>query len=197
MKTRRAFFQMALVGLLAIAQLPATSQGLSQNQLKGLVDRTIDDVRFWTPPNFVIERVTPATRTDSYVAMTFDSRGRLAVSKETDFPRLLLDNDGDGVLESESVVSENVRNCQGLWFDGPALHGACAMADPNAPRVRGGNAAPAGIFRMEDTNGDDVADTFETLAIAGTMGEHGPHAIRRSASGSWMVMMGNATRTRN
>ena len=33
--------------------------------------------------------------------MTFDSRGRLAVSKEADFPRLLLDNDGDGVLESE------------------------------------------------------------------------------------------------
>ena len=191
MKTRRAFFQVALVTLIAVPQLPGTSQGLTQNQLKGLVERTVDDVRFWTPPDFAIERVTPAARTDSYVAMTFDSRGRLAVSKEADFPRLLLDNDGDGVLESERVVSESVRNCQGLWFDGPALHGACAMADPNAPRVRGGNAAPAGIFRMEDTNGDDVADTFETLAIAGTMGEHGPHAIRRSASGSWMVMMGN------
>jgi putative heme-binding domain-containing protein len=192
MKTRRACFQAALAALLAVSQLPGTSQGLSQNQLKGLVERTIGDVRFWTPPDFVIERVTPATRTDSYVAMTFDSRGRLAVSKEADFPRLLLDKDGDGVLESERVVSEHVRDCQGLWFDGPALHGACAMADPNAPRVRGGNAAPAGIFRMEDTDGDDVADTFETLAIAGTMGEHGPHAIRRSASGTWMVMMGNA-----
>ena len=180
------------VGLTLLSQTPGRSQGLSQNQLNGLVERTVGDVRFWTPPLFAIERVTPAGRTDSYVALTFDSLGRVAVSKENDFPRLLLDGNGDGILETEKIISTNARNCQGLWFDGRALYGACALADPSDPRVPGrGTAAPAGIFRMEDTNGDDVADTFETLAMAGTMNEHGPHAIRRTPSGSWMVMIGN------
>jgi putative heme-binding domain-containing protein len=192
MKTRRMLFRMTIVALLATLQMPVRSQGLLQNQLAGLVERTVSGVRFWTPPDFVIERVTPADRPDSYVAMTFDAQGRLAVSKENDFPRLLLDRDGDGVFEAESIVSEDVRNCQGLWFDGPVLYGTCAMADPAAPRAPGSQTVPAaGIFRMADTNGDDRADTFETLTMAGRMQEHGPHAIRRTPSGSWMVMMGN------
>jgi putative heme-binding domain-containing protein len=191
MEARRLVFRIAMVALFVLAQLPTGSQGLLQNQLSGLVERTVAGVRFWTPPNFTIERVTPE-RTDSYVAMTFDGQGRLVVSKENDFPRLLLDRDGDGVFEAESIVSDKVRNCQGLWFDGPALHGACAMADAAAPRAPGSQTVPAaGIFRMVDTNGDDRTDTFETLTIAGRMQEHGPHAIRRHASGSLMVMMGN------
>ena len=192
MEARRALFGMAIVALLAAVQTSMRSQGLLQNHLSGLVERTVSGVPFWTPPDFVIERVTPADRTDSYVALTFDAKGRLAVSKENDFPRLLLDRDGDGVFEAESILSEDVRNCQGLWFDGPVLHGTCAMADPAAPRAPGSQTVPsAGIFRMADTNGDDRADTFETLTLAGRMQEHGPHAIRRTASGSWMVMMGN------
>ena len=35
MKRRRTFFQVALVALIAVPQLPGTSQGLTQNQLKG------------------------------------------------------------------------------------------------------------------------------------------------------------------
>src|SRR5262245_35497673 len=128
MTKRRVLFQIAIVASLAVIQMPVRSQGLLRNQLAGLVERTVSGVRFWTPPEFVIERVTPAERTDSYVAMTFDAQGRLAVSKENDFPRLLLDRDGDGLLEAESILSEDVSNCQGLWFDGAALYGACAMA---------------------------------------------------------------------
>jgi putative heme-binding domain-containing protein len=192
MDARRVLFRIAILTLLATVQMPGRSQGLLQNQLAGLVERTVSGVRFWVPPDFAIERVTPADRTDSYVALTFDARGRLAVSKENDFPRLLLDRDGDGTFEAESILSEDVSNCQGLWFDGPALYGTCAMADPAAPRAPGSQTAPAaGIFRMVDANGDDRADSFETLTMAGRMQEHGPHAIRRTAAGSWMVMMGN------
>lgn len=192
MEARRVF-RLVVVALLVAVQMPDGSQGLLRNQLTGLEERTVSGVRFWTPPDFVIERVTPAERTDSYVAMTFDARGRLAVSKENDFPRLLLDRDGDGIFEAESIVSEGVRNCQGLWFDGPVLHGACEMAGPSAPRAPGSQTvAAAGIFRMADTDGDDRVDTFETLGMSGRMQEHGPHAIRRTASGSWMVMMGNS-----
>ncbi len=98
--------------------------------------------RFTTLPGFTIERVVPASKLDSYVVITFDSKGRLFVSKEFDHPRLLLDNDNDGVYESEKVFSDKVRNCQGLWFDGPTLWGACAPFDsPIQGRARAGRAS--------------------------------------------------------
>jgi len=80
--------------------------------------------RFTTLPDFAVERVVPPGKTDSYVAMTFDSQGRLVVSREQDHPRRLVDADGDGIFEGEVVVSTRVKNCQGLWYDGPTLYGS-------------------------------------------------------------------------
>ncbi len=189
---------LAVVLGVLVAQADGRSQGLLRNQLAGMVDQTVAGVRFRTQPGFVIERVTPATRIDSYIVITFDSRGRLVVSKENDTPRMLLDHDGDGVYEVDASITERVRNCQGLWFDGPTLYGACAEAPAPAapgaavPQGRGNQAtAPAGIFRMTDTNGDDVTDTFEMLARLGRIQEHGPHAIRRAPDGGVMVLVGN------
>ena len=168
-----------------------------------LVTQTVAGVKFSTLPGFVIERMNPPEKADSYVVITFDSLGRLVVSKELDFPRILLDNDKDGIYESEKIISERVRNCQGLWFEGRTLYAACAMvptpeqvAAAPPPPPGGGRGGPninnrAGIFRMEDTNGDDVMDTFETLAMAGSIQEHGPHAIRRRPDGGFSVIVGN------
>ena len=121
-------------GLGLVRALPL---GQAPNQAE-LVTQTVAGVKFSTLPGFVLERVNPADRTDSYVALTFDSLGRLVVSKEQDHPRILLDNDKDGILESEQIISEAVRNCQGLWFDGPTLYAACteAGADPVPPSPR-------------------------------------------------------------
>ena len=99
-------------------------------------------MKFSTLPGFVIERVNPPAKNDSYVALTFDSFGRLVVSKELDHPRLLLDNDSDGVYESEKIITDNVRNCQGLWFDGRAMYGSCvhvaeAPEQPQTPPAVG------------------------------------------------------------
>jgi putative heme-binding domain-containing protein len=167
-----------------------------------LVTQTVAGVKFSTLPGFVIERVNPPDKGDSYVVITFDSLGRLVVSKEQDFPRMLLDANKDGIYESEKVITEKVRNCQGLWFDGRVLYAACALV-PTPEQVAaappppgGGRGGPninnrAGIFRLEDTNGDDVMDTIETLAMAGSIQEHGPHAIRRRPDGGIGLMMGN------
>ena len=188
---------LAVILAMLLAQADGRSQGLLRNQLTGLVEQTVAGVRFSTQPGFVIERVTPATKTDSDIVITFDSRGRLVVSRENDTPRMLLDHDGDGVYEAEKIITDRVRNCQGLWFDGPTLYGACAEApvpapSAAAPQGRGNQPAPpAGIFRMTDTNGDDVTDTFELLARLGRIQEHGPHAIRRAPDGRLMVLVGN------
>jgi len=150
--------------------------------------------RFTTLPGFSIERVVPPGKLDSYIVLTFDSLGRLVVSKENDHPRLLLDADGDGVFEAEKIVSDKVRNCQGLWFDGRTLYGACAPVEPPPPPGGPPNPAKSGLYRMEDTNGDDVADTVEQLsAFIGGIQEHGPHAIRRGPLGDVTVMVGNNT----
>jgi putative heme-binding domain-containing protein len=199
-------FGLSILGIaIAVAVLaPAIPLGQAPNQAQ-MVTQTVAGVKFSTLPNFSIERVNPADKTDSYVALTFDSQGRLVVSKELDHPRLLLDNDKDGIYESEKVLTEKVRNCQGLWFDGRVMYGSCVDVEksqeagktaPAQPAPGGGRGGPnpnrpAGVFRLEDTNGDDVADTFETLGMAGGIQEHGPHAIRRRPDGGMAVIVGN------
>jgi putative heme-binding domain-containing protein len=192
----------AVLVLAGIAVPGAVPKGQAPNQAS-LVTQTVAGVKFSTVPGFAIERMNPPDKGDSYVVITFDSLGRLVVSKENDFPRILLDNDKDGIYESEKVISDKVRNCQGLWFEGRTLYASCAMvptpeqlaaAPPPAPG--GGRGGPninnrAGIFRLEDTNGDDVADTVETLAMAGSIQEHGPHAIRRRPDGGMALIVGN------
>ena len=46
-------------------------------------------------------------------------------------------------------------------------------------------------MKLVDNNGDDVADTMEVLGQAGSIQEHGPHAIRRRPDGGMAVIVGN------
>jgi putative heme-binding domain-containing protein len=205
MRTRHVRALFLAAGIAVLSVFTALSRGQTPNQAS-LVTQTVAGVKFSTLPGFTIERVNPPTKTDSYVVVTFDSLGRLVVSKENDHPRILLDNDKDGIYESEKVITDKVRNCQGLWFDGRTLYGSCALvqaqsdqppAQPPAPAQgtgRGGGQnqnRPAAIVRMDDANGDDVADSVEMLGMAGGIQEHGPHAIRRRPDGGMSVIVGN------
>ena len=123
MRTRYVCAVFVSAGIAVLNGLPL---GQAPNQAS-LVTQTVAGVKFSTLPGFAIERMNPPDKGDSYVVITFDSLGRLVVSKENDFPRLLLDNDKDGIYESEKVITDKVRNCQGLWFEGRTLYAACAM----------------------------------------------------------------------
>jgi putative heme-binding domain-containing protein len=212
----------ALISLVLFGLVRALPLAQAPNQAD-MVMHTVAGVKFGTLPGFVLERVNPAEKTDSYVALTFDSMGRLVVSKEQDHPRILLDSNDDGIFDAEQIITDRVSNCQGLWFDGPTLYGACSNphAEPIAPPQRpsdapippgpgsgrsprvgnwppappaagGRGVQPAGIFRMQDTTGDGIAETFDTLVpTVGVMGEHGPHAIRRAPDGSFAFLSGN------
>ena len=202
MRTRWVRGAIVVGGVAALSAIPA---GQAPNQAS-LVTQTVAGVKFSTLPGFTIERVNPPDRTDSYVVVTFDSQGRLVVSKELDHPRILLDNDKDGIYESEKIISDKVRNCQGLWFDGPVMYGSCVLVEaaaelaaktPPQPGGRGGGGGagggnrPAAIVKLTDTNNDDVADDMEVLGLAGSIQEHGPHAIRRRPDGGMAVIVGN------
>ena len=56
-------------------------------------------------PGFKIDRVTPADKTESYIVVTFDAKAgrwcRRAVPGNGSSPRVLLDENGDGIFEGE------------------------------------------------------------------------------------------------
>jgi putative heme-binding domain-containing protein len=192
--TKGRFFRLASAALATGAVAVALPQGRSlmraQQPAPAAAPPQAQSIRFTTLPGFSIERVVPTDKLDSYVAMTFDSLGRLVVSKENDHPRLLIDADGGGVFEGEKIISDKVRNCQGLWFEGLTLYGHCAPGQLPAPD----EPAQSGLYEMKDTNGDDVTDTFAQLSrYVGGIQEHGPHAIRRGPDGAMTLMLGNNT----
>ena len=184
-----ALTALAVVG--AIAQ-PSTQPAPQARRpaLDALTARS-EPGRFTTLPDFAVERVVPAGKTDSYVTLTFDSQGRPVVSKEQDHPRRLVDADGDGIFEGEVVVTTRVKNCQGLWYDGPTLYGSC---NPAAAEGQPAPTEKSGLYRMPDADGDGVTEGVTLIApFIDAVQEHGVHALRRGPDGALTMMTGNNT----
>ena len=139
---------------------------------------------FEVPAGFVVEPLLPDGQVETLIQVTFDSFGRPVVSRERGHPTILFDHDGDGVYEAEKVFSDKVQMLHGMWFDGRTLY---AIGNDTENKQ-------AGLYKLEDTDGDDGADTFEKLHdFKGSIGEHGPHDIRRGPDGHPSVMLGNHT----
>jgi putative heme-binding domain-containing protein len=210
------------LGLLAIAILTAWPQAWQRPQPPRAAERAQDQPfppgsPFALLPGFKIERVTPADKTESYIVITWDSAGRPVVSQSTSgngsAPRLLLDADGDGQFEGEKIIAPQLNTCHGLFFEGRTLYANCravmlgdstaAAPVPGTEPQRGGGgrgnqpdaAGIAGLYKLQDTNGDDVMDTIERIQryTSPGMGDHGSHAIRRGPDGSIVFLIGNNT----
>lgn len=139
---------------------------------------------FQVPAGFVVEPAADADQVGSLIQVTFDAKGRPLVSKERSHPTLLLDNDGDGQFETEQTFSDQVENCQGVFFDGSTLYAICTNPDDGE----------ACLFRLPDADGDGKADSREIVVqFTGPIGEHGPHDIRRAPDGSLTILVGNHT----
>jgi putative heme-binding domain-containing protein len=165
--------------LVAAVTLCVAIAGLSRPEAQGKT------IQFTTMPGFTIERLTPPNEEPSYVVLTFDTLGRITVAKEFDTPRILLDRNKDGIFETEKSFTDKIVNCQGLWWEGRTLYGSCDGKG-------GGNLQGTGLYKMTDTNNDDVADVVERVTpLLGTIGDHGPHAIRRGPDGSMRLHVGN------
>src|SRR2546425_3953315 len=138
--------------------------------------------QFRARTGFSVEEVYSPEKSGSVVAMTFDSRGRLVISREKGPVVTLLDLNGDGLPDSEQIFTDKVTNCQGLCFDGNELF---AVGDgPRGP----------GLYRVTDEDGDGKGDTITTLELfTKEMGEHGPHAVFFGPDGLLHVVLGNHT----
>ncbi|MGH9162289.1 MAG: HEAT repeat domain-containing protein [Vicinamibacteraceae bacterium] len=162
------------------------ARGASRDRWSGLAQRpdapTGGKPRFTAASGFAVEEVYPAEKSDSVVALTFDSDGELVIAREKGPVVRLLDRDEDGRPESEQVVTDRVTNCHGLLFEG---HDLLAVGEgPNG----------TGLYRVRDANGDGAGERVEMITLnSGEIGEHGPHAVIFGPDGFVYWMLGNHT----
>lgn len=115
---------------------------------------------------------------DSWIAMTFDSQGRLIVSKEKKgLLRFTLDATSSKVIKTE-VINTELRECRGLLFDNDSLY---AMANNDKA-----------LFQLKDSTGDDQFDEVTKLSeLPGDVG-HGRNQIRMGPDGKIYLICGDA-----
>jgi hypothetical protein len=156
----------ATVAIASWSDAPLRAQGAGAAE--PLTRQAVAGVTFLVREGFLVERVTPADHGADYLALTFDSEGRLVVSAADGSPCVLADANGDGVHETATVVAPRARNCRAMRFDGPTLYGICdrPVPSPAAFGRPGGHGRPpsAGLLEMLDTNGDGVMDTIQMRA---------------------------------
>lgn len=142
-----------------------------------------EGARFQLNPEFQLSRVARDELTGSLIAMTFTGEGRVLASVERGGLLSLTDKDGDGYYESKTVFSDQINSAQGILSIGAQVFAV------------GAGPQGGGLYRLDDNDRDGVAeDITRVLAFRGSLGEHGPHAVRLGADGLLYVMIGNHAR---
>lgn len=150
-----------LIGMLSIvAAVPCVGQAPSPDKFK-------------LPPGFKADMIYNVPREQgSWVSMTTDPKGRLiACDQYGSLYRVTLASEGAAtVIEKLSV---GVGNAQGLLcaFDSLYVMSSGGNGKDGQPECQ------PGLYRLQDTNGDDQYDQVTHLRRIVGGGEHGPHAI--------------------
>ena len=119
-------------------------------------------------------------------ALCFDKLGRLYVGagpqyrapKEdspTDYIKILIDADDDGVAETVKTFAEGLNSVQAMAWKGNELWVA------NAPE----------LTVLRDTNGDDVADEYQVIYTGLNNLRHGLHGLNWGPDGWLYMSIGN------
>lgn len=154
-------------------------------------------------PNFVAEHLYSPSENEqgSWVAMTFDNKGRLITSDQYGaLYRMEVPTIGSGnkiakpkklkIQTSEPVADSIIQMgyAQGLLYAFESLY---VMVNHR------GNEEfekTSGLYRLQDTDNDDQFDRITLLKSLNGAGEHGPHSIILAPDGkSLFVIAGNHT----
>lgn len=118
------------------------------------------------------------------VSMTFDSRGRLFVGTYPGRILILLDNDGNGRVDQVKTFATGLQVPLGLEF---RSNGDLFVTSS----LIGGVGR---LFRLRDTNGDDVADEItKIIDNLPSQGDHQTNKIKFGPDGKLYISQGSAT----
>lgn len=141
---------------------------------------------FMVQEGFQIELLymVPKGEHGSWVAITFDNKGRLIASDQG--------NKGLYRITPAAVGSDEVSKIEKLATPYSSAQGLLYAFDSLYISINGG--VGSGLYRAQDTDGDDQFDKFTKLKEFKGGGEHGPHSLRLSPDGkSIYVIAGNHT----
>ena len=147
-----------------------------------------------TPPHMKIKEgfnveliyTVPQDEQGSWVAMCVDDRGRLIVSDQYGgLYRVTVPPPGQEGSAHVEALEVNMGHCQGLLYAFDSLYAT----------VNGKEHGGRGLYRLQDSTGDDQFDKITLLKkFEEQGGEHGPHAVVLGPDGeSIYVVVGDQT----
>lgn len=180
-----------LLGVLAI--LVACSKKEEGRQLTG--NPKIDKLKL--PDGFEAELIYSPGENDqgSWVAMTFDDKGRMITSDQYGFLYRLeippIGSDSTVKAKVEKLVVGNVADsvvgmgyAQGLLY---AFNSLYVMVNHN-PNEK--FSQPTGLYRIQDLDGDDQFESITQIReLKGQQGEHGPHSMKVTPDGKGIYLI--------
>lgn len=121
----------------------------------------------------------------SWVNMCTDPKGRLIVSDQYGgLYRVTVPAVGERGEVRVEKIPVDIGEAQGLLWAFDSLYVV----------VNKGQKYEGGVYRVTDTDGDDVLDKLETLRSLTGRGEHGPHAVLLTEDGQGLyIVCGNGT----
>lgn len=149
------------------------------------------------PDGFVAELLYSPGENDqgSWVAMTFDEKGRMITSDQYGFLYRLelppIGSDSTVKPKVEKLIVGNVPDslvgmgyAQGLLY---AFNSLYVMVNHN-PNEK--FSQPTGLYRIQDLDGDDQFETITQIReLKGQQGEHGPHSMKVTPDGKGIYLI--------
>ena len=140
----------------------------------------------------------------SWVAMTFDDKGRMiasdqygnlyrltipAIGSDTSQSKIIVDSIVLQLPNDTSKKSRRIGYAHGLLY---AFNSLYVMVNDEGDTA---NSRPSGLYRLQDTNNDDQFDKITFLKRLEGEGEHGPHSIVLAPDeNSLYIIAGNFTK---
>jgi len=142
---------------------------------------------FRVPSGFQVEKVyeVPIESQGSWVCMTMDLKGRLITSDQ--YGKLYRVTPAAAGKEESATQVEQLATSVGM------AQGLLHTQDGLYVNVNGEGPSGAGLYRLQDLDGDDQFEKVDHLIKMNAGGEHGPHAIIQGPGGRLFLCAGNST----
>ena len=190
---------LAIAGLLPFLSTDEAAPVIAQAKKKK-VEPKKDDPKLKEPPatpaetlkvakDFKVELLysVPKDEHGSWVNMCVDPKGRLIVSDQYQHGLFRITPPAIGGKPADTKIEKIPLKIDGKEFgDAQGL----LWAFNSLYAVVNSNRIPSGLFRLTDTDGDDMLDKVEHLRkLQGGNREHGPHAVILTPDGKNLVVV--------